>query len=239
MNRRLASVAALALLASLTACGLDDPADKKPAPVPSATTPTVGPEEATGSMFTDNGTFMSHTTIDGIDFVLTMYPTDATPYTHEWYPKGDKFFTMSMTAYDTDRDERDPYATKRMVFFERLTITSVAVDADGETVGLEPYRLDEQPARITFDPEPLADPQYGMVITSPKGAFELRDQVIGDLDPSVRMVTLQFRADVWAQNTAGSAELNRHTIDVEIPIVIFDSDKETTNVNEDAPEERD
>ncbi|MFT4300100.1 MAG: hypothetical protein QM597_10745 [Aeromicrobium sp.] len=239
MKRPLASIIAITLLASLAACDLNESKDTAPAPVPSATTPTVGPEEATGSMFTDNGTFMSRTTIDGIDFVLTLYPTDATPYTHEWYPKGDKFFTMSMTAYDTERGERDPYATKRMVYFDRLTVTSIAVDADGDTVGLEPYRLDEQPARITFDPEPLADPQYGLLITSPKGAFELRDQVIGDLDPSVRMVTLQFRADVWAQNTAGSSDMNRHTIDVEIPMVIFDSDEETTNVQEDTPDEQD
>jgi len=219
-------VTAVALLA--TACSSGD-ATSEPTPVPTPQE-SITSDDPTGSMFTDNGTFTSHTVIDGIDYVLTIYPTAATPYTHEWYPGGDKLFTISMTAYDTDRAERDPFATKRWVFLDRVSITSVATDADGDTVGVEPYRLDEQAARITLDPEPLADPTYGMVITSPKGAFELRDQVIGSLGEQVREVVLSFRATVWAQNSAGSPQLNRHEIAQEVPIVIFASAEDTTVV---------
>ncbi|MEG9225098.1 hypothetical protein [Aeromicrobium sp. Sec7.5] len=222
-----ALVVGLALTAS--ACSSGSPSGE-PTPVPTKAVTDTGADEPTGSMFTDNGTFTSSTTIDGIEYVLTLYPTAVTPFTHQWYPGGDKLFTMSMTAYDTDRAERDPFASKRVVFLDRVSVSSVATDESGNTVGTEPYRLDEQAARVTFDPEPLADPGYGMVITSPKGAFELRDQVIGTLGAKVREVTLSFRATVWAQNSAGSAQLNRQDISTEIPIVIFASTKDTTTV---------
>lgn len=225
---RTALVVGLALTAA--ACSEGSPSSE-PTPVPTQSVDT-GADEPTGSMFTDNGTFTSSTTIDGIDYVLTIYPTAATPFTHQWYPGGDKFFTISMTSYDTDRDERDPFATKRVVFLDRVSISSVATDDAGATLGTEPYSLEEQAARVTLDPEPLADPSYGMVITSPKGAFELRDQVIGALDPKVTKVTLSFRATVWAQNSAGSAQLNRQEIATEVPIVIFPSTKDTTTVED-------
>ena len=224
---RVALVAGLALPAA--ACSNGSPSGD-PTPVPATAVAETGADEPTGSMFTDNGTFTSSTTIDGIEYVLTIYPTAVTPFTHQWYPGGDKLFTMSMTAYDTDRDERDPFATKRVVFLDRVSVSSVATDDSGNTVRTEPYTLDEQAARVTLDPEPLADPAYGMVITSPKGAFELRDQVIGSLNPKVREVTLSFRATVWAQNSAGSAQLNRQEIATEVPIIIFASTKDTTTV---------
>ncbi|GAA1739026.1 hypothetical protein [Aeromicrobium alkaliterrae] len=226
---RTALVVALAVTA--TACSNGSPS-AEPSPVPTEAASATGADEPTGSMFTDNGTFTSSTVIDGIDYVLTIYPTAATPFTHQWYPGGDKLFTISMTAYDTDRGERDPFSTKRVVFLDRVSVTSVATDENGDTVGTEPYRLDEQASRVTLDPEPLADPLYGMVITSPKGAFELRDQVIGDLGAQVREVTLSFRATVWAQNAAGSAQVNRQEITAEIPIVIYASDKDTTTVED-------
>ena len=226
---RVALVLGLALTAA--ACSSGSPSGE-PTPVPTQAVTETGADEPTGSMFTDNGTFTSSTTIDGIEYVLTIYPTAVTPFTHQWYPGGDKLFTMSMTAYDTDRAERDPFASKRVVFLDRVSVSSVATGESGNTVGTEPYRLDEQAARVTLDPEPLADPAYGMVITSPKGAFELRDQVIGTLDAKVREVTLSFRATVWAQNAAGSAQLNRQDISTEVPIVIFPSTKDTTTVTD-------
>ena len=224
---QVALAAGLALTAA--ACSTGSPSGE-PTPVPTRAVTETGADEPTGSMFTDNGTFTSSTTIDGIEYVLTIYPTAVTPFTHQWYPGGDKLFTMSMTAYDTDRAERDPFASKRVVFLDRVSVSSVATDDSGTTIGTEPYRLDEQASRVTLDPEPLADPSYGMVITSPKGAFELRDQVIGTLDPKVREVTLSFRATVWAQNAAGSAQLNRQDISTEVPIVIFASTKDTTTI---------
>ncbi|MDF1703860.1 MAG: hypothetical protein P1U38_03735 [Aeromicrobium sp.] len=224
-----AAVLALGLVLSAAACSSESPSGE-PTPVPTPTATDTGAEEPTGSMFTDNGTFTSSTSIDGIEYVLSIYPTARTPFTHQWYPGGDKLFTMSMTAYDTDRAERDPFASKRVVFLDRVSVSSVASDESGNTISVEPYRLDEQAARVTLDPEPLADPVYGMVITSPKGAFELRDQVIGTLDPKVRKVTLSFHATVWAQNSAGSAQVNRQSISTEVPIVIFPSTKDTTTV---------
>ncbi len=229
-TRTLLTRTALVVGLALTAAACSDGAPAaEPTPVPSQTTET-GADEPTGSMFTDNGTFTSSTTIDGLEYVLTIYPTAATPFTHQWYTGGDKLFTISMTSYDTDRDERDPFATKRVVYLDRVSISSVATDEAGATVGTEPYRLEEQAARVTLDPEPLADPTYGMVITSPKGAFELRDQVIGDLDAKVSKVTLSFRATVWAQNAPGAGQLNRQEISAEIPIMIFASTEDTTTV---------
>ena len=177
------------------------------------------------SQFTRDGTFQSHIDVNGLDFVYTLYPTKSTPRTNEWYPKGNKFFSFTFQAYDLDRGLRDRFATKRMVYLDHITVTSETKTTDGGRVQ-HPYRLDVVAKDVTFDPEPLTT-KYGMIITSPKGAFELRNQKIGGTAPDTRGIDLLFTATVWIQESPGSTKFYKKVIRQKVPIAIFESDKPT------------
>ncbi|WP_244929702.1 hypothetical protein [Nocardioides sp. W7] len=226
-RRPLVAVAAVALSVLLSSCsaigdltgGGDDPVE---AESPSAT-PT---ETVYDSQFTRDGTFQSHIDVNGVDFVYNMYPTKATPRTNEWFPRGNKYFSFTLGAYDLDRDLRDPFKTKRKVYLDRIKVTSRTVLKDGSAGTDRPYELNASAKKITFDPEPVST-KYGMLITSPKGAFELRNQQIGEMAPDTRGVNLSFRATVWIENSAGSGTFFKQTIKQEVPIAIFASEEET------------
>ena len=228
-RRPLVAVAAtaLALLLSggLTGCsvveGLTGGGDEPvPAESPAAT------EEIYDSQFTRDGTFQSHVDVNGVDFVYNMYPTKATPRTNEWYPRGSKFFSFTFGAYDLDRRLRDPFATKRMVYLDTIEVSSRTILKDGSRGSQKPYRLSAEARRITFDPEPVAT-ERGMLITSPKGAFELRNQKIGTVSMDTRGIELTFRATVWIENSAGSDSYYRRVITQKVPIAIFPSEEKT------------
>lgn len=227
-RRPLAAIFALLLTLLLTSCSLFEDlrgtADPVKAPLP---TPGVILDPIK-SQFTRDGTFQSHIEIDGMDFVYTLYPTKSTPRTNEWYPKGDKFFSFTFQAYDLDRALRDRFVTKRRVYLSAIRVTSTARGADGgDRVG-HPYRLAALAQRITFDPEPVTT-RYGMLITSPKGAFELRNQKIGSMSLNTRMVDLMFTATVHVQRRAGVQEYDVRTIRQRVPIAIFESTTPTSS----------
>jgi hypothetical protein len=215
--------AALALLVLSGCAGLDDIAGtSKSSQSPTATTTAVTPTFA--SQFTRDGTFQSHVDIDGIDFVYTLYPTKSTPRTNLWFPRGSKYFSFTFQAYDLDQHLRAKFKTKRKVWLDEIVVRSNTVTASGNSE--EPYDLDATASHITFDPQPTKN-KYGMLITSPKGAFELRNQEIGDLAMDTRGVELLFRATVYIQRSAGSKNYVREIIRQTVPIAIFASDKQT------------
>jgi hypothetical protein len=219
-----AAVAALTLALALSGCSMLESKDEP------QTQTSTGPSQtavqnAVDSQFTRDGTFQSHIDIDGIDFVYTMYPTKSTPRTNEWYPRGEKFFTFTLQGYDLDRALRDRFSTKRKVYLDRVQVRSTTMTATGP--GMEsPYRLNVDARKVTFDPEPVATDK-GMLITSPKGSFELRNQRIGEMAPETRGVTLAFNATVWIQESAGSTKFYRRQVRQSVPIAIFESDKPT------------
>ena len=69
--------------------------------------------------------------------------------------------------------------------------------------------------------------KYGMLITSPKGAFELRNQAIKPTADDTTGIDLHFTATVWVQTKAGSCTYEKMTIKQKVPIAIFSSDKPT------------
>lgn len=220
-RHRLAGAAVIAVIAlvSLSGCNLGSFTASNDAPKVTAK-PTPSPTPTFDSQFTRDGTFQSHVDIDGLDFVYNMYPTKATPRTNEWYPAGNKYFSFTFQAYDLDRDLRDPFKDKRKVYLDRIQVESTVQSASG--VAQQPYTLDAKAAKVTFDPEPVTS-KYGMLITSPKGAFELRNQAIGDLAADTQGLTLTFRASVRIQRSAGSDTYLREEIRQEVPIAIFAS----------------
>lgn len=222
-RRTQAAVVAVAALASLSACTFDgfSTAKGQPAPDPSA---AAGPAVFFDSQFTRDGTYQSHVDLDGLDFVYTLYPTKSTPRTNEWHPKGAKYFSFTFQAYDLDRDLRDPFKTKRKVYLDRIEVESETATTSGTVES--PYTLNAKAQTITLDPEPVTS-RYGMLVTSPKGAFELRNQPIGDLAADTNGVNLTFRATVRIQRSPGSKTYTRETIRQKVPIAIFASDKPT------------
>ena len=224
--RGLAGVLSAALvLTALSGCSVVDGLTGNDDP---AATPTASPtasETPYESEFTRDGTFQSHIEIDGVDFVYTLYPTKATPRTNEWYPKGEKYFTFTFQAYDLDRDIRDPFKTKRKVYLQRVKVTSKVKTSDG-TNDETPYELNEIAKEVTFDPEPLSTSR-GMLITSPKGAFELRNQAIQPTAADTIGIDLTFTSTVYVERRAGSGTFTKKTIRQRVPIAIFPSDKET------------
>jgi hypothetical protein len=198
--------------------GDDDPTES------ASVSPTAG-ETPYESEFTRDGTFQSHIEIDGVDFVYTLYPTKATPRTNEWYPKGEKYFTFTFQAYDLDRDLDDPFKTKRKVYLDRIRVTS-AVKTSSGTNDEQPYELSGLAKDLTFDPEPLST-ERGMLITSPKGAFELRNQAIQPTAADTIGIDLTFTGSVYVERRAGSKTYTQKTIRQRVPIAIFPSDKTT------------
>ncbi len=154
--RRTMAAAALSLVLPLSACSFGDSRPDTGSAgtgagdeVTTAADPykTHSKIEEVYSAFTRDGTFQSHTSPTGMDFVLTVYPTKATPRTHEWYPQGNKYFTFTFQAYDLNRALRDPFSTKRKAYLERVEVTSTSNSGSG----LSPYTLDADPLDITLD----------------------------------------------------------------------------------------
>lgn len=219
-------VAATLTIAALTGCSVVDglTGDDDPSAAPSGS-PSAS-ETPYESQFTDDGTFQSHINIDNLDFVYTLYPTKSTPRTNEWYPKGEKFFSFTFQAYDLDRGLRDPFSTKRKVYLDHIKVTSQVLTYDGSKSGEEPYFLDAEAKKVTFDPQPLAT-KYGMLITSPKGAFELRNQAIRPTSDDTKGIDLFFTATVWMETRAGSGSFVKKQVSQKVPIAIFRSDEPT------------
>jgi len=224
--RRLAGVLSAALvLTALSGCSAVDGLTGDDDPAGSSSASPAASEKPYDSEFTRDGTFQSHIEIDGVDFVYTIYPTKATPRTNEWYPKGEKFFTFTFQAYDLDRELDDPFKTKRKVYLDRIRVTSTVQTATG-TNDEHPYELSGVAKDLTFDPEPLTT-RYGMLITSPKGAFELRNQAIQPTAADTIGIDLTFSAQVHVERRAGSKSFIEHTVKQRVPIAIFPSDKTT------------
>lgn len=227
-GRIAARALSLALGTSLVlgGCGLlDGGGADEPSPAPTEAT-TV--ERVYDSQFTRDGTFQSHIGVKGapdIDFVYTLYPTKSTPRTNEWYPRGKKYFSFTFQGYDLAQGLRDPFRTKRKIYLDRITVTSRTITSGGGKTE-RPYELDAVAREITFDPEPLST-KYGMLITSPKGAFELRNQAIEGTSLDTRGIDLMFTATVWVESRAGSGDFRRYEVEQTVPIAIFESEEKT------------
>lgn len=214
-RRSVALLTALVIaLVTLSGCSL--PGTKHAKATPSST--PVDAQKVFPSQFTRDGTFQSHINVDNLDYVFTLFANKATPRTNLWYAKGDKVFSFSLTVYDLDRALRDPFRTKRRVWLSHIRVTSTTTRPGHASQS--PYHLDAVARRVTFDPQPLAN-RYGMLITSPKGTFELRNQRIRSMAVGTQGVTLHFVATVHAETRAGSGRYRTRQIRQAVPITIF------------------
>ena len=91
-----------------------------------------------------------------------------------------------------------------------------------------PYKLNARAEDVTFDPEPLAARQ-GMLITSPKGALELRNQRIKGVHAEHRRLDLELATVVFVETSAGSGRFDRTVIRETVPIALFASTTPTVS----------
>ncbi|GAB2778389.1 hypothetical protein GCM10027020_34910 [Nocardioides salsibiostraticola] len=228
-SRNLASLVGSALVGAVLLSGCSLLPGSDPAPALTTVEPTAVTEFAVDSQFTRDGTFQSHISVkgaQGMDFVYTLYPTKSTPRTNEWFPRGKKYFSFTFQAYDLSRELRDPFDSKREVYLDTMKVTSSTIKADGKGKN-QPYRLDAKASAVTFDPEAVQN-KYGMLITSPKGAFELRNQAIKATPKDTRGIELTFTAVVYIEERAGSNSFIKRAVEQVVPIAIFESDEPTT-----------
>ena len=228
-SRAALTVVALLMTSTLSSCSLFGSDDTEGPGVDDPTSAGATEDPLVNSQFTRDGTFQSHIAVEaapGIDLVLTMYPTKSTPRTNEWYPLGKKYFSFTFQAYDLSQKIRDPFASKRKVYLERMKVTSATSTVDGGKTQ-RPYKLDVTAAKATFDPEPVQT-SLGMLITSPKGAFELRNQPIKKMSLDTRGVTLTFVAIVHIQAKVGGADYVKKKVTQVVPIQIFESEEPTS-----------
>ena len=66
-----------------------------------------------------------------------------------------------------------------------------------------------------------------MLVTSPKGAFELRNQAIRPTALDSVGIDLTFTAVVWVEQAPGSGTFSRQVVRQKVPISIFPSTKVT------------
>lgn len=234
INRRL-GVGGVAIIAalSLAACGQSSTPDAEPTPAaatvtqtPEPVAPAPAPDAALeapikfNSEFSRDGTYQSHKKVKGVDFVYTIWAAKTTPRMQEWAPLGSKYFSFTFQGYDTRARMRDPFSKKRMVWMKQIKITSV-VSSPTVPNAPQPYRINELARDVTFDPEARSLEPYGMLITSPKGAFELRNQSIKEMPVDTEGVTLFFTATVFIQKSPTSTSYTRHKIKLALPIAIY------------------
>lgn len=220
------ALGATALTLALSSCSVLEGftgGDDEPTAAATTTTTTDAYYQ---SQFTRDGTFQSHIELDKVDFVYTLYPTKSTPRTNEWYPAGSKYFSFTFQAYDLARGLRDPFETKRKVYLSTVSVTTQTVRSDGGPAE-QPYSLQVNAQTVTLDPEPLKLDPYGMLITSPKGAFELRNQEIAGSAPATIGIDMTLSAKVFIETSPGSQRFVEQTITQQVPIAIFTSDDAT------------
>ena len=185
------------------------------------------------SDFTKNGVAHIHKIVDGIDYNLEIFPSQATSRTDKWYAKGEKKFSLNFRAYDLGQPLRTAYGNKRQSYLGNVSISSDVTRSSGTDTGVSPYTNIGPGTSLTFDPEAVTYKNYGMRLTSPKGIFELRNQTIGDLASDAVGVTLHFRFYVNTQRAARSTQFDTQIIDINVPIAIAHSSQ--TTPQEDVP----
>lgn len=225
-RRALAGTAVATLTLVLAGCRFPG-LPQSPSTPGASTSASAAADPGANVQFTHDGTYQSHTGYDGVDFVLTAYPSKQTPRTHEWYARGKKYFNWTFQAYDLRVPLRAPFESKRKVYLDTVRVTSTLTPRRGAGGG---YHVSARAQRITFDPQPATGP-HGMLITSPKGSLELRNQFIPTLPMGTTRITLHFRLVAWVEGTPTSPAYTKHVISEQIPIEIYPGRTRTVAAN--------
>jgi hypothetical protein len=221
-SRTRLGVAAIAplLILGLTGCSTGSMFGTSPMDAVSATgstspTPSAAPLEF-NSVFTDMGSVHPTQLIgDRLQLELDMWTEQKT---HEWYADSEKLFSFVIDVTDLAQPEDAPFATKRLVYMSNLTVTATTTTTSG--VVETPLVLSVNPIAATLDPEALSS-VHGLLITSPKGGFQLESKSIGVLAPDTIGLNLDYSMVLTSETAAGSGAYVTQTIHQSVPVAIF------------------
>jgi len=218
---RVGSVAAVGILAlSLAGCSTggmlfgesSSASETTPTPTPTATTIPFESE------FTDMGSVHYPTMVAAqLQLDLDMWTEQKT---HEWTADSDKLYSIVINVTDLTVPATAAFATKRQVFMSNLSISYVPTMANGDKGSSVPL-LTVNPVTATLDPEALRSDQYGLLITSPKGGFQMESNEIGDLADDVTGITLSFAMTITAESAGGSNTYITQPFVTPVEVAIF------------------
>jgi hypothetical protein len=170
------------------------------------------------SLFTDMGSV--HPTVDIADQLELTLDVWTEQKTHDWTPLADKRFSFVIGVYDNRVAAAAPFDQKRRVYMSNISVTAKTSTASG--VVETPYALNTDPLRVTLDPEALrSDQGLGLLITSPKGGFQLESQQIGVLAGDTEGVMLDFAMQVSFETSPLSNAYTTQIVHQYVPVAIF------------------
>ena len=224
MTSRFSTLAATSLVAlaalSLTACTSIPMFGPAPAALTGVSTTTVPTPTATplvyDSVFSDMGSIHPKVKLaNKLELELDMWTEQKT---HEWYPDSEKLFSMVISVFDTNVSESASFAKKRKVYMSNLTVTATTTTTSGLVEN--PFVMNVNPVKVTLDPEALRS-MKGLLITSPKGGFQLQSNKIGSLAADTTGLVLDFAMTVSTQASGGSKNYTTQVIHQMVPVAIF------------------
>ncbi|MCS5720394.1 hypothetical protein N1028_08660 [Herbiconiux sp. CPCC 203407] len=174
------------------------------------------------SVFTDMGSV--HPTVDVAEQLELKLDVWTEQKTHDWTPMADKRFSFVIGVYDNRVSAEATFDQKRRVYMSNLTVTAKTTTTSGE-VEL-PYALNTDPLKVTLDPEALRSEQgLGLLITSPKGGFQLESQQIGVLAEDTEGLMLDFAMQVSFETSPLSNTYTTQVVHQYVPVAIFSEEE--------------
>jgi len=219
--RTLAAASLVALAAiSLTACTSIPMFGPAPAALTGVQTTTVPTPVATplvyDSVFSDMGSIHPKVKLaNRLELELDMWTEQKT---HEWYPDSEKLFSMVISVFDTKVSSKASFEKKRKVYMSNLTVTATTTTTSGLVEN--PFVMNVNPVKVTLDPEALRTSK-GLLITSPKGGFQLQSNKIGTLAADTTGLVLDFAMTISTQTSGGSRSYTKQVVHQMVPVAIF------------------
>ena len=192
-----------------------------------STTADLGANTTDGSLqfasvFTDMGSV--HPTVDIADQLQLKLDVWTEQKTHDWTPMADKRFSFVIGVYDNRVPAEAGFDQKRRVYMSNLTVTAKTTTTSGLVE--MPFNLNTDPLKVTLDPEALRSEQgLGLLITSPKGGFQLESQQIGVLADDTEGLMLDFAMQVSFETSPLSNTYTTQVVHQYVPVAIFSEEE--------------
>jgi len=170
------------------------------------------------SVFTDMGSV--HPTVDIAPQLQLKLDVWTEQKTHDWTPMADKRFSFVIGVYDNRVPAEASFDQKRRVYMSNISVTAKTSTASG--VVETPFALNTDPLAVTLDPEALRSEQgLGLLITSPKGGFQLESQQIGVLADDTEGLMLDFAMQVSFETSPLANTYTTQVVHQYVPVAIF------------------
>jgi hypothetical protein len=182
----------------------------------SATAGATAAPLAFNSVFSDMGSVHEKLTVaNELTLDLDMWTEQKT---RDWTADSQKQFSFVVTVVDGAVPVDALFATKRLAYLSNLTVTVTTTTTSGAIQ--TPLVLTIDPITATLDPEALKS-SYGLLITSPKGGFQLDSNTVGQVASDTTGITLDFALTVSSESAPVSGSYATQVIHELVPVAIY------------------